>query len=503
MQINVKDIKYNRFRDLNLNPINADHVDVLADSITELGFFSGITVRPLSGGKYEAAAGHHRFEAARQAGIKMLEAVVQDYSDEQMVAIMVKENATQRGGNALATLDSVAATARIIAKHVLLGEGDAFGITKASGSNVLGNAQTAIAKDGPGIPLLYRAINGFDWEKRKEAKSHGKAETMSKTDIEVALSQLKESGYMAGLISQVYAEVESIRAEQRKAEEAERAKKDAEEKRQREAAEKADREAKEAAERAAETKRKSEEAAKLAKQRKDKEAEDKAKAAAEKAERDRLASIEAEKQRKLRQAEADKAATERRKRDAADAERQERERKEKLEVERQQRENRVYDLTAGQVFMRPSHQQAFRTHVTSQRGLIHIPKSQQLALAKRIKAEMESLEKNDGGSVEMGSSYIKTRVMEVIIEAEDAQRKENDKEAQLRLLSSSRARVDERWERIRRAMQTIEAEMMGLDKDLKEWQWGRETFPMNRAVIRVIDGVCNRFKALAEKMGLN
>lgn len=39
MQINVKDIEYNRFRDLKLNPINDDHVDVLADSIKQLGFF--------------------------------------------------------------------------------------------------------------------------------------------------------------------------------------------------------------------------------------------------------------------------------------------------------------------------------------------------------------------------------------------------------------------------------------------------------------------------------
>lgn len=505
MKINVKDIEYNRFRDLDLNPINPDHVDVLADSITELGFFSGITVRPLRGGKYEAAAGHHRFEAARQAGIKMLEAVVQDYTDEQMVQIMVKENATQRGGNALATLDSVAATARVIAKQILLGEGEASRILEAfdnknlaSGKpsrTVLANAQEAIAKDGPGANLLFRAINGFDYEARKEAKAQGKVPTMSKTDIEVALSQLKESGYMAGLIAQIYAEVEAVRIEQRKAEEAERKRRDEEAERERLAAEKAQRDAELAAERAAEAKRKAQEAAKQADQ-------EKARKAAEESKRRAAAAAEAEAERKRRQATADASAKAKAQADAREAERRERERKERLEIERQQKENRVYDLHAGQVFMRPSHQQAFRTHVTSQRGLIYIPKGQQLALAKQIKAEMERFEKNDEGSVEMGSSYIKNRVMEVIIAAEDAQRQVTDREAKLRLMTSDRARVDERWERIRRAMQTIESELMGLDKDLQGWQWGRETFPMNRAVIRVVAGIADRFNAMATKMGL-
>lgn len=499
MQINVKDIEYNRFRDLKLNPINDDHVDVLADSIKQLGFFSGITVRPLSKGKYEAAAGHHRFEAARVAGIKLLEAVVQDYSDEQMVAIMVKENATQRGGNALATLDSVAATSRILAKEILLGEGNLARSLAGSEDDkrILAGIQAQIAKEGLGWALIYQAINGFDYEERKDdTKTKGKPETMSKGDIEVALGQLKDSGYMAGLMGQVYAEVEAIRIEQRKKDEAERKRLEAEEMAKERAAIEAEQRAAEAAKRAAEAKRKFEEA----KQQADKE---RAKRAAEESERRAKAAKEAEAERKKREEEADKARDDRLKLARETEQRSERERQQKKQIEEQKAERRVYDLEAGQVFNRPSHQQAFKAEVMSARAQIHIKKHDQLALAKYIREEMDKTIKRGDGSSEHGTGFIKQVIQERIEAGEAKLREATAAEEKLKLLTSAKARVDKRWDNIRRSVNTIETELMMMEKDLKEWEFDKSLFPMRRDVIRLAANFGRRFQHMAKRIGID
>ena len=69
------------------------------------------------------------------------------------------------------------------------------------------------------MPLIYRAMNRFDKEDRRANK---KAEKITSTDIDQALSSLKTGGVMGRIMEGVYAEVEAIRAEREAEEQAKR-----------------------------------------------------------------------------------------------------------------------------------------------------------------------------------------------------------------------------------------------------------------------------------------
>lgn len=207
MKIELAKIKPNPFRDFDLYPLDREQIQRLSQSIDSLGFFQSVAARPVGGG-YELAAGHHRVEAARLAGLKEVEATTSHYSDFEMVQIMALENLSQRGHAASSVLDSVAAFARIVAKEVLLGEGQASKILEAYGANQLASAQAKITADGPGMPLLYRAINGFDRSERKERKE---AEHITETEISASLAALKASGAMARIVAAVLDQINAIR----------------------------------------------------------------------------------------------------------------------------------------------------------------------------------------------------------------------------------------------------------------------------------------------------
>lgn len=63
----------------------------LADSIREHGVFQPILVRPTDTG-YVLLAGERRVRAARQAGLTTIPAIVQDFTDEQMMELSLLEN---------------------------------------------------------------------------------------------------------------------------------------------------------------------------------------------------------------------------------------------------------------------------------------------------------------------------------------------------------------------------------------------------------------------------
>jgi hypothetical protein len=209
MKIDITTLKPNPFRDFDLYPLDDEQVQRLSQSINELGFFAGVSARK-NGVGYELAAGHHRIEAARRSGLKEIEATVKSYDDQQMVQIMSMENLTQRGKNAAAVLDSVAAYTRLVTKQVLLGEGTVSKILETAGNGALEGTQAKVAQDGPGMPLLYRAINGFGREERGEKKD---VEIITETAISQTLAALKASGVMGKIVAKVYAEIETIRAE--------------------------------------------------------------------------------------------------------------------------------------------------------------------------------------------------------------------------------------------------------------------------------------------------
>jgi len=113
MMIKLEMVEYNPYRDLALDPINKNTVDKMKASITDLGFWGGLAVRKV-GTKYQLAFGHHRLEALRELGWEKADLNVVRYDEDQMVRAMVVENATQRGAEGGATIDSVAGIVRRI-----------------------------------------------------------------------------------------------------------------------------------------------------------------------------------------------------------------------------------------------------------------------------------------------------------------------------------------------------------------------------------------------------
>ncbi len=105
----IEQVLPNPHRDFEIYSIDKAQVKLLIDSIKDVGMFLGLPARKTSAG-YEIACGHHRLEALKEIGITHVDLAVNDYSDEDMLKIMIRENATQRGHeNFGAVLDSVGA----------------------------------------------------------------------------------------------------------------------------------------------------------------------------------------------------------------------------------------------------------------------------------------------------------------------------------------------------------------------------------------------------------
>ena len=64
----------------------------LADSIKEQGLIEPIVVRPLTSSTYEIIAGERRWRAAQLVAISELPCLINDYTDEQAVAVTLIEN---------------------------------------------------------------------------------------------------------------------------------------------------------------------------------------------------------------------------------------------------------------------------------------------------------------------------------------------------------------------------------------------------------------------------
>jgi ParB family chromosome partitioning protein len=69
-----------------------DSIDRLAQSFSEQGFKGAINVRTLGSDQYEIVAGERRWRAAKQAGLKSVRCIVDDYSNEQALEFALVEN---------------------------------------------------------------------------------------------------------------------------------------------------------------------------------------------------------------------------------------------------------------------------------------------------------------------------------------------------------------------------------------------------------------------------
>jgi hypothetical protein len=179
--VTVANIVPNRWRDLNLYPIDEEQIIRLMSSIGDIGVFGAIPGRPTADGKIEQGCHHHLVEAARRCGIPAIIMEVQDRSDEQMLRLMIAENATQRGHNPASTMDSVNATVRHVAWR-LFTETDTNDTQELLSVKNAGHAEI-------GEPLIQQYTPG-----------------LSLTEIRVALAALKASGYYSAAVADAIAE---------------------------------------------------------------------------------------------------------------------------------------------------------------------------------------------------------------------------------------------------------------------------------------------------------
>jgi ParB/RepB/Spo0J family partition protein len=89
-------------------------IDELASSIREHGVLQPILVRPRGPGKFQLIAGERRWRAARQAGLDVIPALVEDIDDETALEIAIIENLQRED---LSPLDEAAMYDRMIRDH--------------------------------------------------------------------------------------------------------------------------------------------------------------------------------------------------------------------------------------------------------------------------------------------------------------------------------------------------------------------------------------------------
>jgi len=67
-------------------------IDSLSDAFKQHGFRGALNVRPLDNDTYELVAGERRWRAARQANLKKVRCIVDEYTDEQALEFALMEN---------------------------------------------------------------------------------------------------------------------------------------------------------------------------------------------------------------------------------------------------------------------------------------------------------------------------------------------------------------------------------------------------------------------------
>ena len=108
-------------------------LNVLTESIREVGVLQPVLVRPSSNGQYELIAGERRCRAARQAGLERIPAIVRTAEDADSLEQALLENLHREDLNAI---EEAAAC------HQLIEE---FGFTQDTVAKRLGRSRSAVA----------------------------------------------------------------------------------------------------------------------------------------------------------------------------------------------------------------------------------------------------------------------------------------------------------------------------------------------------------------------
>ena len=210
MLVDIGKIHPNPYRNFELYPIDEEQVKTLIVSFQDNGDFGILPARRNgSNSSYQIGAGHHRLEVMRRLGFAKADLKVGDYDDDQMIRIMVDENARQMGNNAAALIDSVGAAIQRIAYITLTSEW-------ATSQQLLRS--------------LYDDVRGFESSRGRIEAGQGVGEPaivryldrrISAGKVQTALVTIKQSGLHLAIVKKVQEEVNRVYEEaQREAKEA-------------------------------------------------------------------------------------------------------------------------------------------------------------------------------------------------------------------------------------------------------------------------------------------
>lgn len=114
MQVKLKDILPNPFRDIENYPINREKVEALKTSFEKTEFWDNVVGRINKEGKPELAYGHHRWVALLESyGPRHeIDLIIRNLDDATMIQIMANENMDDWGTNAIVDIETVAAVVK-------------------------------------------------------------------------------------------------------------------------------------------------------------------------------------------------------------------------------------------------------------------------------------------------------------------------------------------------------------------------------------------------------
>lgn len=109
-EVTIGSLLPNPYRRLDEYPIIRDKVEALRESLRATGYWANICARP-AGNKYEITFGHHRLIALQEEwGLhKKVSINVEDYSNEQMLKMMARENSQEYGSSAWVEMETLRA----------------------------------------------------------------------------------------------------------------------------------------------------------------------------------------------------------------------------------------------------------------------------------------------------------------------------------------------------------------------------------------------------------
>ena len=126
-EVLIERVLPNPYRDFDIHPIHKHRIAELAHSYDvglgkDFGTIIPVRPHPTRPGFYQQACGHHRLAALKHLGRLKILCQIAPRDDEEMLSIMIRENANNYGNNTESLSDSICGLACVIAYNLYIAE---------------------------------------------------------------------------------------------------------------------------------------------------------------------------------------------------------------------------------------------------------------------------------------------------------------------------------------------------------------------------------------------